>query len=472
MIPIILLFPVAAAPFIYFVKSRTLNHIVLIIYALLMSTVTGILYKNGGHWSPFLQTDPLNIVFLIIMSILFLGVAFYNRAYFKHHDIGIKAETEYTIFFLFFVASMAGVLLSTHLALMWVFIEATTLFSAPLIYVERSRSSLEAAWKYIFICSIGISLAFVGIILLSIGTKSVDSLFFKDLYSNAKTIVPFWLKFSFPFILIGLGTKMGLAPVHAWLPDAHSESPSPVSAMLSGTLLNAAFLGILRVFKLMTLAGLDYYARTLLLVMGLLSLVVSAIFILRTNNFKRMLAYSSIENMGIISLGIATGGIAYYASFLHVISHSLAKGSFFLTAGNILNRFHTKEIDKVRGILQIDKINGWLWIGSFAAISGIPPFPSFISEFLITMELFRGHQYIIAGIFFLVFTIILFGMGRSVMHMAFGPADPHLVKASPAPMTYIPQIGFLMLAVVIGIYTPDILNNLLKWASALLTDIV
>lgn len=467
MIAAILLYPLIAAPLVYFLESKTINRLAILIYALLFSVGSAALYMglNPIEFTTYFGLDSLSMLFLLIMALLFPAVAIYNISYFNHSDVSLKGQTEYTVFFLFFIGSMAGVLFSQHLGLLWVFVEATTLFSAPLIFVERSRSSLEAAWKYIFICSIGISLAFVGIILLSIGTANLHSLFFWDLYRNAGQINSFWLKFSFPFILVGLGTKMGLAPVHAWLPDAHSESPSPISAMLSGVLLNAALLGILRVYKLMTLCDLHYYADHLLLAMGLLSLLVSAIFILRTNNYKRMLAYSSIENMGIISIGVSIGPAGYYAAMLHVVAHSLTKGAFFMTAGNILHRFKSREIDKIRGLLQTDKVTGWLWVACFAAISGIPPFPSFISEFLLVKGMFEKKYFPIAALFFFFLTIILYGMGKSVFRMSFGGKLPGIAAEKPLLSTYLPQVIILLFLLFIGLYMPDFLDALLRKAA-------
>ena len=244
----------------------------------------------------------------------------------------------YSFMILVFVLSMTGTILSTDLGIAWVLVEATTLSSAYLIYFNKTKHSIEAAWKYVFICSIGIALAFVGIILLNISTGSVNTLNYAQLYKYAQTFDANWLKIAFVFMLFGFGAKMGLAPIHFWLPDAHSEAPSPISALLSATLLNSAFMVIVRVVKIMTLADCLDYARVMLLVMGFLSLFVTAVFIYHIKNYKRMLAYSSIENMGILAIGTALGGAAYYAVILHLIGHSLAKASFFLTSGNMVQK--------------------------------------------------------------------------------------------------------------------------------------
>ncbi len=468
MIEIILIFPLIASLILFLAKSKKLNNYVLVIYAILYSLITISFYLNKTAnflLQNYFMTDQLNILFLLILAIIFTGVTFYNLGFTQTPDIDNNQHTHYSIGILLFIFSMTGAILSTNLGLSWVFIEATTLASAYLIYFNKTKHALEAAWKYVFICSIGISLAFVGIILLLISTESINSLFFSDLYTNAAKLNPFWLKLSFVFILIGIGTKMGLAPVHSWLPDAHSEAPSPISALLSAALLNSAFLIILRVFKLMELTHLDHYARILLISMGILSLFITAVFVFNINNYKRMLAYSSIENMGIIAIGIAVGGLGVYAAMLHLIGHSLIKASFFLTAGNILKRFETKKISEISGILKVDKMTGWLWILSFVGIAGLPPSPLFLSEFLLLKTMLEKNQIIPALIIMILLTVIIYGIGKSVIKMSFGdievPQREYGLQKINLAM-YLPQIIFITGALVLGIYIPPYINQIIN----------
>ena len=363
---------------------------------------------------------------------------------------------------------MTGTLLSTDLGLAWVLIEATTLSSAYLIYFNKTKHSIEAAWKYVFICSIGIALAFVGIILLNIASGSVNSLDFSVLYANASHFDVAWLKLAFIFILFGFGAKMGLAPIHFWLPDAHAEAPSPISALLSAALLNSAFLVIVRVFKIMNLANCSDYARIMLLLMGFLSLFVTTVFVYHIKNYKRMLAYSSIENMGILAIGTALGGGAIYAIILHLIGHSLAKASFFLTSGNVLELFGTKRIKSVNGLISADGKTGWLWVLSFLAICAFPTSVLFISEFLIIKEMVLQGHYLICALFVLLLTIILYGIGRVVIKMAFGKVSEDKAKTiednkhKVCFWMYIPQFIMLTIVFVLGIYIPQFLNNIIN----------
>lgn len=404
----------------------------------------------------FFIFDSLNIIFLAVLCLVTVCIVIYQG----------KRTSKYNLMFFLFFISMVGAILSNHLGLTWVFVEATTLTSAYLILQNKTELSLEATWKYIFLCSIGISLAFVGIILLLIGSNTVNSLFYNNLYANATVIEPFWLKLSYAFILVGFGTKVGLAPVHFWLPDAHAEAPSPVSAMLSATLLNSAFLVILRYTRLMDLAGLPNYSKTSLLTMGFLSIFITAIYVFKIGNYKRMLAYSSIENMGIMAIGIAAGGVGVFAAIFHLIAHSLIKSSFFMTAGNILHIFKTKEVLNVQGLIKTDAKTGWLWVCCGLLILGIPPSPIFFSKFLIIKQLFIDKHFILAGLFLSLITIVAYGIIRAVIKMSFSPKDlsKSVDEVKMSIRNYLPQMSLLLLALILGLYIPNWLYHLIEEA--------
>lgn len=397
--------------------------------------------------------DNLNKIFLAVLILVTIAVMIYQG----------KRSIKYNLVFFLFFISMVGAILSNHLGLTWVFVEATTLTSAYLVYQNKTENSLEATWKYVFLCSIGISLAFVGLILLLIGSNTVNSLFYNNLYANATVIEPFWLKLSYAFILVGFGTKVGLAPVHFWLPDAHSEAPSPISAMLSATLLNSAFIVILRYTRLMELAGLSDYTRTLLLIMGFLSVFITAVYVFKISNYKRMLAYSSIENMGIIAIGIASGGVGVFAAIFHLIVHSFIKSSFFMTAGNILHIFKTKEILSVQGLIETDPKTGWLWVCCGLFILGIPPSPMFFSKFLIIKQLFIDKHFVLAGLFLFLITVVAYGVLRAIVKMSFSPKITNK-RIKMSIKNYFPQIALLLPALILGFYIPNWLYHLIEEA--------
>ena len=456
MISLILIFPVIACLILFLIKNRALNNFMITLYALIHLFCSICLCADFNPLDikqNLFAIDDLNKIFLIVLSVVYFAVAIYNNGYMKDDKSLTKKLRHYSYAVLLFVMSMTGAILSTNLGITWIFIEATTLTSAYLIYFHKTKHSIEAAWKYVFICSIGIALAFVGIILLTISTGSLNSLSYNDLYSNAQNFDQLWLKLSFVFILFGIGTKMGLAPVHFWLPDAHAQSPSPISALLSATLLNSAFLMILKVFKIMIISGCDNYARIMLLVMGFLSLFIAAVFVYHINNYKRMLAYSSVENMGILAIGAALGGAGMLASVIHLIGHSFIKASFFMTSGNILKIYGTKKIKSVTGLLESDKKSGWLWILSCLGIVAFPPSVLFISEYLIVKTMLLGEHYWMCALFLLLLTLIIYGLVRAVFTMSVNDGKEH-EKIKLSWTMYTPQIVLLIIAFVMGIYLP------------------
>lgn len=466
MINLVLLFPLLACIILFLFKSKFLNNLMINLYAIIHFVVSLAFCLNVDFlpmWQPsrFFAVDNTNKIFLMVMSIVFLAVAIYNNGYVKKETSLTKKLRHYTYMVLFFVFSMTGAILSTNLGASWVFIEGTTLASAYLIYFHKTKHSIEAAWKYVFICSIGIALAFVGIILMTVATGNLNTLFYNELYNNAPLFNHFWLQLSFVFILFGIGTKMGLAPVHFWLPDAHAEAPSPISALLSATLLNSAFLMILNVFRIMVLSGCDSYARVMLFVMGFLSLFITAVFVYHINNYKRMLAYSSIENMGILAIGTALGGVGMLAAIIHLIGHSLIKASFFLTSGNILEIYGTKKIKSITGLLRTDRKTGWLWVASFLGIVAFPPSVLFISEFLMVKTMFLEGHFVICALFLLLLTIVLYGLGKAVIKMSFSSSNHEVEPVKLSWTMYLPQIVMLLIAFVIGIYMPESITGMI-----------
>ncbi len=470
MISLVLLIPIVFCLIMFFAKNKTLNNFLINIYAIL-HLIGGLsyFYKPLQFFDvQYFSLNSSNIVFYLILSVVFLAVAVYNNGYSKNLKFSDKKLMHYATMLLIFVFSMTGGILSNNLGLAWIFIEGTTLASAYLIYFNKTKHSIEAAWKYVFICSIGIALAFVGIILLTVATGSLNSLNYVDLMNSAQSFNHFWLNVSFVFILFGLGTKMGLAPVHFWLPDAHSEAPSPISALLSATLLNCAFLVILNVYKVVIAANCFAYARIVLLVMGFLSLFITAVFLYHTNNYKRMLAYSSIENMGILAIGTALGGIAYYAVIIHLIGHSLIKASYFLTSGNILELFETKRIKSIRALGDVDKKTAWLWIASFLGICAFPPSMLFLSEFITVKAMLIQKHYILCILFLFLLTVILYAMAKVVIKMVFGEKSEEkfeIAKNNISKVTlsmYAPQIVLLTLAFVMGVYLPEFLDVIIR----------
>jgi hydrogenase-4 component F len=319
-------------------------------------------------------------------------------------------------FYSLFAAFAWTVLVSTvmnNAGLYWIAIELTTLVSTFLVGFERAPESVEAAWKYIIIVSAGISLALLGTLLFywsgTFVLGPVYDMTWAALQGSAAKMNPTLVSLAYLLVLIGYGTKVGLAPVHTWLPDAHSESPAPVSAMLSGALLNGAMLGIVRYLAIADLAGVGAFARGVLVALGVLSLLVGALFIVRQAGIKRLMAYSSVEHMGVIALGFGFGGVFGVAGALyHMLNHSLNKSLMFFGAGNVMRSFGTKEIDQIRGVWARFPVQGALWLAGAVAITGAPPFGLFLSELVILRGgIERGYGWAVAVTIILLIVIFI-----------------------------------------------------------------
>jgi hydrogenase-4 component F len=346
MLEIVFLIPFLTGAAAFFLSARIGRCLLVVTGA--VHLVLSVMVWAGSlapNFPDYFAVTPEGLLSLLVISLLFFLISIYTIAYLKASDI--HAENIFTGSMLLFLSTMTMVTLSDHIMVMWIAIEATTLASAPLIYTHRSAASLEATWKYVLICSVGIAMALLGSVLVTVAMDvgKVDApISFSAMTEVAKQMDPMWLKAGFVFILVGYGTKMGLAPMHTWLPDAHSEAPSPASALLSGVLLNCAYLGIFKTNKVMHAAGLADFSGPILIVFGLVSIMAAATFILKQTEYKRMLAYSSIENMGIIAFGTGIGGLGAYGAMICLIHHSLIKSSLFLTSGNILLGFGSRLI--------------------------------------------------------------------------------------------------------------------------------
>ncbi len=403
----------------------------------------------------FFAGSPEGLLILMVTSFIFICISLYSFSYMK--ETGIAHERVFTGCLLFFLGTMSMVTVAEHPIVLWIAIEATTLVSAPLIYIHRSQKALEATWKYVIICSVGIALALLGSFFVTLALDMIDTsdpLSFTMLNTLATKLNPVWLKVGFLFIVIGFGTKMGLAPMHTWLPDAHSEAPSPASALLSGALLNCAFLGIYKAHILMVNAGLGSFSGNMLVVFGLVSMIVGGIFIFGQSDYKRMLAYSSIENMGIIAVGVGVGGLGLYGAFIHLIHHSLLKSSLFLSAGNILMAFGTKQVRKVNGLIHHMPKTFVTFISGFVGIAGLPPFGLFISEFMIIVAAVRGHWYVSVTLFIAALVLVVAGAGRVVMSMSFNDASGS-VEVRETLLRLVPAYALLLTSVALCVWIPE-----------------
>lgn len=338
-------------------------------------------------WGDYVILDPLAAWVLLCTAIVYLLASIYSVGYMRllRED---KRLFEYYALFAGFAFTILGGPLMNNIGIYWIAIELTTLVSTFLVAFERDAESMEAAWKYIMVVSAGISLALLGTILFYWAGTFVLGPSYAMTWATLAAAGPRMnaplLILSFLLVLVGYGTKVGLAPMHSWLPDAHSESPAPVSAMLSGALLNTAMLGIVRFLRIIHVAGLGPLPQIVLVAFGVLSLLVGALFIVRQAGVKRLMAYSSIEHMGVLALGFGFGGALGVAGALyHMLNHALNKSLMFFGAGAVMRAYDTKDMGEIRGVAQRFPLIGALWLAGAVAITGAPPFGLFISEFTV-----------------------------------------------------------------------------------------
>ena len=423
------------------------------------------LAASGDNW---LGLDPLGTLLLGYLTVLFACCAFYAPAYLR-----LRPERPNRIFctmMLVFFAMMNLFCISQHVGLMWVAIETTTLSTAPLLYFNRNRRSIEATWKYLLIGSVGIALAllgsfFLGYSALHAGLES--SLVIGDVVAHAPDLSRPWLHAAFVLLLVGYGAKMGLAPMHTWKPDAYGEAPGLVGALLAGGLTSCAFVAVLRIYSIVVAAGEGAFARELLLAFGLLSMAVGGVFMVRQRDYKRMLAYSSVEHMGILVLGAAVGGAGLFGSLLHMLNNGFTKGVLFLSAANIHRHFGSKSTDQVQGALRVVPASAALFLLGFFAVTGAPPFGTFLSEFTILRAAVAGGQTGVAAAFLALLLLVFVGMGATVLAVVQGeaPAGGAAARVRERIPQLAPIVLLLLLVLLLGVWIPEPLESALRSAA-------
>jgi hydrogenase-4 component F len=477
----LVLLPALGGGVAYLLRSALLRSIVLVLVALLHTALVALTWMRpaasvAGGW---LVIDSLGQIVLTLVSVLFLAIAQYAVGYLRA-DAAPRARggRAFVSCMLAFLAAATLVTLSHHLALLWIGMETTTLAVAPLIFDRRDRRSLEAVWKYLVLSSVGIALALLGVFLLAtaqpVGVQGGRPLVLEDMIAHARALDPAWLRAGFVFIAIGFGTKMGLAPMHAWKPDTYGEAPSFVAGLMAGALTSCAFLGLARVSSICFAAGLDAFVRPVLLGFGLVSLVIAAAFIVGQGDLRRLLAYSSVEHMGLLVLGLGLGGMGAYGAALHTLNNGLAKGLLFLAVGNVALVQGTSTASHIRGLVRTMPATGVLLVVGLFAVTGSPPFGLFLSELTIFTAAFSTGHWLIATAVALLLMVIFIGIGAMILGVVYGPATPlpHRVgetrpHGDRAWLVVAPAV-LATLVLMLGVYIPPPLASALARAATVL----
>jgi hydrogenase-4 component F len=429
-----------------------------------LTLITGVsLFWMSGYTDDFLLLDDLNIVFIVLNSFVGFTASVFSATYIAHELQTGRLTPGYLRFYhAMYQAMMFGMnlaLVANNIGLMWVAIELATLATVLMVGIYRTHEALEAAWKYFILGSVGIGFALFGTILIYMAAQPVTgegipAMVWSNLVQRAGDFDPALLNIAFIFLLLGYGTKVGLAPLHAWLPDAHAEGPTPISAVLSGLLLNVALYAVLR-FKMLLAANPGALAPgPLMMAMGLLSLIFAAFMLYRRRDIKRLFAYSSIEHMGIIVFAFGLGGpLANFAGLLQMTMHSLAKSAIFFAVGHISQAKGTQRIAEIRGLTVSHPVLGWALVLGVVAIAGMPPLGIFMSEFLVVSSTFAREAWLAMPLVFGL--LVAFGaLLLRLNTLAFGEPSGNAARVEAS---YLPMFAHLALVLAAGVYLPPAL---------------
>lgn len=480
MIGILLFIPLITAVLCYFSNNRRVIEYINLTGAAVMAVAsmfpisaslsTPIFFFRGMFFMDALSAYILSIVMFVSVAVAIYSVD-YMGSEFKEGLIGIKESRHFYALLHLFIFNMVLATVSNNIAIFWVAIESTTIVSSLLVGFYKDRASVEAAWKYIILCTVSLVFGLLGIFIIYYASASVlvgeGTLNWTELREITHDMNPKTIKLAFLFILVGYGAKAGFAPIHNWLPDAHSQAPTPVSALLSGVLIKCSFFGIIRFVILGNESLESSYCSHLLLIFGLLSMGIATAFILLQNNYKRLLAYSSIEHIGIIAIGMGIGGFwGIYGALLHMLNHAIVKSLLFFTTGRVRLKYHTTEICKVKGAIAVLPVAGTVMLLAALAIAGSPPFNIFLSEYTILKAAIDGGNWITFALFIAFSTIIFGGVLRHFGGMAFGkPNIDHeheKEKNGDNKMSLIVIVVMVAIMLVLGLYIPGFLNEMLN----------
>lgn len=367
----------------------------------------------------YFTLDRIGVLLLTILSILTVTTVYHGFIYVKDEDP--RSYAIYHAALIALVTSMSGAYLANGMTIVWIFVEATTLAVAALIYHDRTPVSLEATWKYVFVCSVGIALAYIGILFLgfTVHDARLLHLSFASVSEIARLANPLYLKIAFVFVFVGYSTKMGLFPMHTVTVDAHTVAPPPISAFISTTLMNVGFLAIFRIYALFSATSILPFMNHLLILSGMLSLLVSAGYMLKAKHNKRMLAYSSMENMGIVAIGLGIGGIGYYAAVLHIVLHSFTKAGLFYQIGQSHKVLGTYELDRSGNYMNLYPAGATALLLGLLCITAIPPSGMFISELLLLKSMVVKHYFFYLVAVSLILCFVLYALLTRVLHIVF-----------------------------------------------------
>ncbi len=468
----------------YFIHNKLIDHLLFVPFLLLQVGFNAYAMMNiGNDINEYFRFDELGVLFMTVLTIISVPVCLHSVISARRRQENNKEIRIHNAALLVFITMMTGVLISAHLGILWAFLEATTLSVAALIYHERNSMALEATWKYVFVASIGIAMAFLGILFLAVASKDVAEahLSIDELSRNIKEMNPKWLKMSFLFILTGFSVKIGIVPLFTVDIDAKDAAPSAIGALLSGGLLNIGFVAVFRFYQVFAQSDILTWMNNVLLLVGTTSILFAAVYLMKVKNYKRMFAYSSVEHAGIAFLALASGGIGYFVCIFHLVLHSFVKAGIFLQLGQVQHIFRIKNTDETGEYMRLNPFGAGVLLLGFLSITAMPPSGLFVTEFLAFKALFEAKYYFIAGFSLLLLTFIIYGIGKNILHLLFQKlpainAETNIEIERNAkhisPLESVSQYILIVAGIYLGFFPPDILVNCINKIVAFLPTAV
>ena len=440
-------------------QRRTVKRLGAAFYLVQLSLVAHIVAEGYGEVSSqFFRFDAAGTLFFALLTVVSAFVFVHSCVYLR--DNPIKEYRLYFTLLMLLTTAITGVYFARNIAVTWIFLEATTLCAAGIVYHRRTAQALEAAWKYVFVCSTGIAMAYLGILLLAAATDC-ESLDYATVAAAAPGGSALYLKTAFLLILCGYSCKAELFPLYTVGVDANFAAPAPASALISTGLVNAGFLALLRVYKLLAATEVFPWVKSVLLLVGVLSLVVGALFLRRTNNYKRFLSYSTVENMGIAAIGLGIGGIGVWAAVFHVVCHTLIKSSLFLQIAVVRQVYGNYRINRIGDYIRINPTGAVGLLVGMAVLLAFPPSPFFVSEVMLFRETIAGGRWWVAGTVLLLLCIVIYSVCYRIVKLCYQPNQDSLHPAPARNALSWAAFSLLAAAMVVGIWQPALLQQLI-----------
>lgn len=456
----------------FLMRNKNLSHLVSALSIILQWAFTVYAFSSKGVTEyEYFRFDGLGLVMLAVLSLISTSAFCHTNHYLANEEDNSRLRAQYFGAMQFLTMALTMATISVHLAMTWIFVEITTLSASALIFYRRNAGSIEATWKYVFACSISLVFVYVGILFFSIAASEINSgaemeLTVDKLMEHASDLDPFWLKLAFIFILVGYTAKMSLVPMFTAGIDAKDKAPTPAAAMLSSVVMNAGFVGFFRVYGVVAHTDVKPWADKVILVTGLVSLFVAAVYLVRVKNVKRLFAYSSVEHMGVVMLGIAVGGLGIYAGILHLVLHSMVKSSIFMHIGQLYRVFGSKYIDCMGKYLNASGIGGTYMIIAMLCITAMPPSGLFVTEFMVFKSMIDCKMWIVMALSMILLTIIVWAISRDMFSILFSHAPseyskkPQKVNAPWFETAF--QYGLLIISIWMGLMTPECVVELIE----------